>query len=279
MTNLLTAGFSRLRKDKVFRLTLVLVILATTLMTLQYSGAYRGDLARKLPLDDMEEFFFNMAPYMGMLTAVFVSLYWGAEYSDGTIRNKLCVGHRRSHVYLAHFTLCLAADLVFLGLWFLCSSPLYFGIGPMAMGWKGFFIYAATCVCFTAAFTALFTLICSAVTNKAYSVVAALGVWVLMQMSSSGIYDRLCEPEIRGAYQYLIGREIVQVEAGPNPLYIGGTLRTVLEFFRDFLPTGQTLLVNDINIQDPVRGYLLSLAFTAVMLGIGLWMFGKKDIR
>lgn len=279
MTNLLTAGFSRLKKDRVFYLTAALVILFTALVTLQTSGSAGGDLRHGVPMDEMENYFFNNAPVMGILTAVFVSLYWGAEYSDGAIRNKLCVGCRRSRVYLSHFTVCLTANLIFLGLLFLCTAPLYFTVGPMAMGWTGFWVYAATCVCFTAAFTALFTLICAAVTNRAYSVVAALGVWCLVHMGSLYLYERLSEPEINGAYRMLLGNEMVLVEGGPNPMYIGGPLRTVLKWALEFLPTGQSLLVNDVNIQHPLRGILLSLAFTGLMLGIGIQMFRKKEIR
>lgn len=280
MSNLLTAGFSRLRKDRVFWLAVVLVVLVTGLTTLQASGSYKGDLARGLPMDDMEDYFFSNAPAMGILTAVFVSLYWGAEYSDGAIRSKLCVGCRRSQVYLSHFTVCLTANLIFLGLLFLGTAPLYFTVGPMAMGWIGFLVYAATCVCFTVAFTALFTLICAAVTNRAYSVVASLGVWVALQVAAGSVHNRLCEPEISApGMQLSVNGEMVMTGAGPNPLYIGGALRVALEVFRELLPTGQALLVNDIAIEHPVRGILLSLAFTGLMLGIGIQMFRKKEIR
>lgn len=279
MSKLLRAGFYRLKKDKAFRIAAVIVILATSLVTLQCIGSYGGDYRRGIIMDDMEDYFFNQAPVMGMLTAVFVSLFWGREYSDGTIRNKLCVGRQRSHVYLSHFAVCLTANLAFLGLWFLCASPMYFFIGPMAMGWAGFLIYAAVCVCFVTAFTAVFSWICAMVTNKAYSVVVALGTWMLMQMTSSGIYDRLCEPEIRGPYQMMVGTEFVTVEAGPNPLYIGGPLRTVLEHIVEFLPTGDTLLVNCVDVQYPLRVIFLSLTFTALFLLLGVRMFRKKDIR
>lgn len=229
--------------------------------------------------DKMEDYFFAQAPLMGILTAAFVSLFWGTEYSDGTIRNKLMVGHCRTHVYLSQFAVCLCSNLIFLGLWFLCASPMYFGIGPMEMGWTGFLTYAAVAVCFTTAFTALFTLFCSLMTNKAYSVVLALGVWFLMMMISSGIYDRLCEPEIRGPYMMYLDGEMVTTEAGPNPLYIGGPLRLVLELVVEFLPTGQTLLVNCIDIGHPTRVILLSLIFTGLMLALGIHFFRKKDIR
>lgn len=279
MTNLLNAGFSRLKKDNIFRLSVIFMILSVSIMTLQDIGSYNGDAARGLVTDEMEAYFFGNAPTMGILTGIFVSLFWGAEYSDGTIRNKLCVGRRREAVYLAHFTVCLAANLIFLGLWFLCASPMYFFIGPMEMGLTGFLIYAATAVCFTAAFTALFTLVCSMVTNKAYSVVAALALWMLLQMTASNIYSRLCQPEICAPSMMSLHGEMVMTEPGPNPAYIGGAIRVVLEGIVEFLPTGQALLVNDINIWHPLRGILLSLAFAAVTLVVGVQLFRKKDIR
>lgn len=279
MANLLRAGLSRLKKDRVFHLAVLLVILLATLMTVQTIGSYRGDARLGLVMGDMEEYFFSQAPLMGILTAVFVSLFWGAEYSDGAIRSKLCVGHRRGSVYLSHFTLCLAANLTLLGLWMLCCSPLYFFIGPMEMGLAGFLTYAATAVCFTAAFTAVYTLLCAMVTNRAYSVVLALGLWALMQMTASGLYDRLCEPEINGPHMSYVGGEMVLSEAAPNPLYISGSLRLFLEMIVEALPTGQTLLVTDVNIWNPARGILLSLAFTGIMLALGLCFFRKKDIR
>lgn len=279
MANLLRAGFSRLKQDKVFWAAALIVVLATGLMTLQSIGSYQGDSARGLPMDNMEEYFFNQAPLVGVLTGIFVSLFWGTEHSDGTIRNKLCVGHRRSHVYLSHFFVCLAANLTFIGLWFLCASPMYVFIGPMAMGLTGFLTYAAAVVCFTMAFTAVYTLICAMVTNKAYSVVVTLGVCILMQMTASGIYDRLCEPEITAPAMAYIDGEMVSIAAGPNPLYIGGPLRAVLEFLVGFLPAGQTLMVSFIDLQHPLREILLSLAFTSVMLGIGIQLFRRKDIR
>ena len=48
----------------------------------------------------------------GLAVALFVSGFFGAEYSDGVIRNKLMVGHKRRDIYLVNFGTCLLAGLI-----------------------------------------------------------------------------------------------------------------------------------------------------------------------
>ena len=54
---------------------------------------------RKFPLDAI---FFVYAMLIGLVLSVFLPLFFGSEYSDGTIRNKLAAGHPRLSVYLAN---------------------------------------------------------------------------------------------------------------------------------------------------------------------------------
>ena len=48
----------------------------------------------------------------GVVLSAFCSLFVGAEYSDGTIRNKIAVGHSRAAVYLANLVTCSAAGVL-----------------------------------------------------------------------------------------------------------------------------------------------------------------------
>ena len=49
---------------------------------------------------------FECLPLMGLISAIFTSLFIGSEYSDGTIRNKIIVGHSRIRIYLANLIRC-----------------------------------------------------------------------------------------------------------------------------------------------------------------------------
>ena len=52
---------------------------------------------------------------MGLVAAILTSMFIGSEYSDGTIRNKLVVGHSRMRIYLANLIVCsVACVLIFL---------------------------------------------------------------------------------------------------------------------------------------------------------------------
>ena len=56
---------------------------------------------------------FECLPMMGLISAIFTSLFIGSEYSDGTIRNKIIVGHSRIRIYLVNFIVCAIASVLF----------------------------------------------------------------------------------------------------------------------------------------------------------------------
>ena len=57
----------------------------------------------------------NYIVFFGIILAVFCSLYLGPELGDGTIRNKVAAGHRKSRVYLASLLACaIAAAIMYL---------------------------------------------------------------------------------------------------------------------------------------------------------------------
>ena len=105
MRKLLSANFARLGKDKVFWITAVAVFISSLVTIFNSSGSADLMISSGYPVT-LDDYFFNHAPMMGLYYAVFISLFLGTEYSDGTIRNKLAVGHRRLDVYLANYMTC-----------------------------------------------------------------------------------------------------------------------------------------------------------------------------
>lgn len=277
MKKILSANFNRLWRDKAFWCTAAAVLISSVVVSLTASRSANSMIARGY-LVTPDDYFYNSAPMMGLFFAVFVSLFLGTEYSDGTIRNKLLVGHRRGAVYAASFLTCLCAGVVLVLVWMISSIPGLFLVGKLEMGITGFAVCVLIALGFTAAFVSLFTLIGSLSDNKALTVVFCLAVWLILLFCASAAYDRLCEPELQSSAMLTVdGIQFTDPE--PNPLYVSGTARRLLEGFLDFLPTGQAMLMADNGIEHPVRELIFSLVFTLGTSAAGLLAFRRKDIK
>lgn len=216
MGKLLSANFARLRKDRFFWCLLAAVIIASLVNILNSARSFEVMTESGYGLT-LEDYYFNQATLMGVYCALFASLFLGTEYSDDTIRNKLTVGHNRSHIYLSNFLVCLAASLTLLAAWLITCSLGFFLMGPMEMGASGYVTYVLVAVGFTASITALFTLVGSLSSNKAMTVIYTLAIFLILLLASSAIYDRLCEPETQGGMVY------INTSPEPSALHLRGS--------------------------------------------------------
>lgn len=277
MRKLLSANFSRLGKDKIFW-TALLGVLFFSLAVIFSGSRSANDMAARGFIRSLEDYYFGQAPYMGMVYAAFISLFLGTEYSDGTMRNKLVVGHTRTHVFLGNFLTCFTACLAFAAAWFIGCAPGLIWIGPFEMGIGGFLVYVLVAIGFTASYAALFTLVSTVCTNKAMTVILTLGAWLGLVFLASAFHDRLSIPEMQSGMA-LINGEFTMVEPTPHPLYIGGALRTLCECILDLLPSGQAILMDGAAIAHPVRQIVFSLLLTGLLLVAGVLSFRRKNIK
>lgn len=277
MGKLLSANFARLRKERFFWCLLVVMVIVSLVNILNSARSFQVMTESGYEVT-LEDYYFNQAPMIGVFCALFASLFLGTEYSDGTIRNKLAVGHNRSHIYLSNFLVCLAASLTLLAAWLITCSLGFFLIGPMEMGVSGYVTYVLIAVGFSASLTALFTLVSCLSSNKAMTIIYTLTTFILMILLASAINDRLCEPETLGGMVYING-EFVTIDPTPNSLYLSGVVRRVWECVLDFLPTGQALLMNGVAIEHPLREMIFSILFTVMVLSAGYAAFRRKDIK
>ena len=277
MNKLLWADWSRLRMSRAFPLALAGVFLFSA-MSIWNSSRVVHQMAQSGFVRTLDNCFFAPLPLFGALFAAFLSLYLSGEFADGGVRNKLIVGHSRTAVYLADYLTCLGGCLAFAGAWVLGSLPGLVWIGPFSMGAGEFWAYLAVTAGLCASFAALFCLVDLLFSNKAVTVIASLALWLGLVLLAGALYDRLSEPEMTGGVMYVDGA-FREMDPAPNPQYLGGAVRLVCTLVLEFLPTGQAQLLRDVQAASPLRMIALSALFTALLLGAGVLLFRKKDVK
>ena len=277
MRKLLSANFSRLWKSKVFWLSTAAMFIISIVNILNSARVYQS-LATDGFFKPLEYFYFQFAPYIAAIMGLFISLFLGTEHSDGTLRNKLIVGHSRTNVFMANFIVCLVGCLAITATWLIGGLPGLFLIGPFEMGFSGFTAYCLIAIGFTAAFTAIFVWVATSSTNKALTVVFTIILFAVMVMIGSGVYERLSEPEFNSGMAFIDG-EFVEMDATPNPLYISGTLRIIFEWLRDLMPMSQAINMALSPIEHPVRVIIGSALTSVIITALGVVSFRRKALK
>lgn len=277
MRNLLRANLRRLWRDSGFWLMLsaVLVLSAVNMLNgcRQAAMGTMSDFSFRL-----DDYYFNIAPMLGLFCAVFSSLFLGTEYSDGTIRNKLVVGRTRNQIYLANLSVTFCAALLFTAAWLIGGL-----VGIPALGlWQippaGLAVLLTLSILSAAAFSAIFTCAGMLLANRAANAVFSMLLFLGLLLLASFLYNGLCEPELFSGVVITSGG-MQMGEPSPNPSYIGGSLRKIYEFLLDFLPTGQGILMANTEIAHPLRMALSSAGITGAVTLAGLFFFRRKDLK
>lgn len=64
------------------------------------------DMKQSGYINNLDNGFFARALFIGIILAVFCSLFIGTEHNDRTIRNKIIVGQKRETIYLSNMITC-----------------------------------------------------------------------------------------------------------------------------------------------------------------------------
>ncbi|MDE5588713.1 MAG: ABC transporter permease [Acetatifactor sp.] len=277
MNRLLSAGFTRLWKNKFFWLGMILLpgFLAFALFSNYY------DMKQYNFSFTLDGFLYGSFLLIGMFTSIFAALFLGTEYSDGTIRNKLVIGHSRTSVYLSSLAVCFVSSLLVC----LTTIIITYSLGIPLFGTPETPVLTivqeyAFGVLIIAALSGLFTLLAMMITSKSVSaIVCTVGIFALLFVSMY-ILQRLLAPEIiQYGYDVAADGSVIPLER-PNPQYLTGTARKVYEFFQDFLPTGQGLQLAEFGyLQHPLQACLCSLFVTAATTAGGILAFQKKNLK
>ena len=273
MRNLLCANFFRLKRNPVFWVCTLAMLLGSAGMMVLWcvEDAQRGFVR------ELDVFYFRLSVLVSLAYGVFACLFLHVEYGEGAVRNKLAVGHTRRDVYLANLLTVFAASLCMALAWLVggCAGVPFLGfltLSPARLA-----ICAAVIVGLTAAFSALFTFLGMLGTRRSVIVITLL-VWLALLLVASSFDNALNEPEFATGMTVTVDGVQTLVQE-PNPYYISGLQRDIYDFLVDFLPSGQLGRLQNIALDHPVRMLLSSLFITVTTTLGGVFLFRQKDLK
>ena len=275
MTNLLGANLLRLKKSFLFWGTMALSLGFGGFMSVNRfleHQAYGYAVS-------MDSVFFGWAVVIGLVMAIFIPLFFGTEYSDGTIRNKIVAGHRRLHVYFANLAVSFFAAVCFNAAYMLSSAL----AGLPLIGWLSVDLITALLhvlggLVTTAAFCAIYTLTVMLFHRKASAAVLSMLTVMLLFGAALVVDGRLQAPPEIVDYSISANGEIKD-QMEPNPRYLQGAERELYEFVYDLLPAGQSIQYGNLAASHPARMILCALGIQAGFTAAGVCLFCKKDLN
>lgn len=282
MRNLISANFSRLFRSKIywigmlFQFGLAVVAVSVRFHDMQVSPEYAYPTADGL--------WFAGGMYLAIVLAVVISIWLGTDYSDGTIRNKLLVGHTRGEIYAANWVVCTVASLALHVIYIVVVA----GLGclllePFETPVRMLMLLSLASLATVVAFSSLFVFLAMLIHNKANGAVVALLTALVLLIGGAYMYSMLNAPEyIETNFEMNVNGELVQGEPIPNPAYLRGVKRQVFSFMVEFQPAGQMLLYGMMEEELPENLVFLpvySLLITVLTSFGGYVFFRRKDLK
>lgn len=278
MNRLIYANMVRMIKSKVFWIS---EIFLTGYSIFAYAMAAVNVRNLGMATGGWTVYFFNEMLFIHVVMAVLIPFFIGVEYSDGTVRNKISVGHKRTDIYLANVIVCYAAGAVQFFTYSAVSalSALFF-VGKPALTSMGQIPWRVGCsLIMILVYTALYSLVAMLDSNKTRAVVVELLIAFIFVILVSQIYKDLQEQE-RTDRVVLSETGEMEIEKNiPNSKYVSGTKRVIYEWIDACLPEDQAMYVIDPDAAFSARAPLCMLGESVVLIMAGAYFFQRKDIK
>lgn len=276
MLKLLRANYMRLWKDKIFLFSAVLMFLYGILIqVVHYLDNINESAGWTL---DFGFFTYTMAA--AVLLSIVNALYIGCEYSDGTMRNKISVGHNRGSIYLSNLIVSISAGALLCASYALSAIPSgYMLLGGFTSEPSAVLMYVGLSLLLISVFSAIFTIIGMLCHNKAYTVACCILCVFLLIFLGVHIFAALNEPEYYDGYSYTENGVTITEEKERNSNYLTGTKREIYEFMQDFTPGGQLIQVSNMNAEDPAMLAVYNCIILVAVTCCGLIVFRRRDLK
>ncbi len=274
MINLLNAGFTRLKKNKLFWiLTIFTIGLALFMIYTQYS-----DMKKYKEVIEVEQLMLNYSTIIGVVISIFVSLFLGIEYSDGGIRNKISIGHKRINIYLSNLIIIvitsLLSYLLFLMIITIIGIPLF---GNITIPISSLFSLLGCIFITIVAYSSLYTFIAMMISNKTITAVISIMLAFGMMMGAL-ICFRVLDTQKYIQSASMVNGEM-KFEEVLNPKYPSETKKKVCQTLLDINPAGQMFQIVGRSAPNLKVLPLYSLGILFTFTSTGIVLFNKKELK
>ena len=291
MNKLLKADLARLFRSRIFWLAVIFMLcFASCAVLIMWNDMREYPNYNETP----DSMLFSGTKLIGFVIAVVMGIFIGADYSNGTIRNKLISGHSRTAMYISDLITSVIASVILNFVWFGVI------IGGSALGlMRKFALSVGTLtgemlvIVFSgSAVAAVFLLVCMLSSSKTSGVVIVMILALAMQVAAMVLWSSLSEPEYYEAFDYIDVSESGELlmehqERTRNQSYLDGTERRVCEVFYDVLPSCQMMQISLGDLLDDEGEPLgkmavlpvYSLLVIAVTTAAGVLIFRRKDLK
>ena len=279
MCNLLLSQIRRLMKNRAFQIAAAVV---AAIGLFEIFMTYR-DAVMEQDTPIFDGGLFSFAALGVLALAAVVPLFVGSEYSDGALRNKVAVGHRRASIYLSVLLTSFVAEGLLVLVW--TAAYLVPGVILMehAQPLRVYLCLYLVMLLELAVFSAIFTLLTMTLGSKAGSAVVCILCALILLMQGIVVQSMLEEPEFYAPDIMITesGEVSCISEMEPNPNYIpeGSRKRAVYEFLIDFTPGGQAVQLSGYAVEDILKTCLYDIGWLAVLTGAGVLLFRRKDLK
>ncbi len=211
---------------------------------------------------------------MGIILAVVFSLFFGTEYADGTIRNKLIAGHGRAFIYLATLAVGILSALALYAVNLLAWLP---RLGWMLRNFPApepsrLALCLAGTVLLAAAYCSVCVMLCMLVHRRSVLAVVLILLMVAMFAAAMQVQDAY-ETAVSGGMQMVLDGNGEQQWVFHEP----GQADAITAFLYDALPCCQAYRYMVLDATPRMLLYSAGLAVLTTVLGLVL--FRRKDIR
>lgn len=275
MINLLNAGLFKLSRSKMFFI-IALMVLGIALVI------FLNNASNNLQNVSLNNMSLNSIILMGLFMAMFSSLFLGEEFTYGTIRNKIIMGHSRIKIYMSNLIISIITGIIFETIYIVATLILGSFVGiDMHITIYEYSVLLLKTFMVIIAFSSLYNFITLISSEVTIATAICMIVFIIMFVVCNALYSVISTNKYmttiimdeNGKLQKLEDKENL------NPNYPGETKIRIAKIIFYSIPEGAAMSILDFENEDNSYFIICSLSNIIIINLLGMMIFQKKNFK